>query len=74
MKVIDDSNLLPFTGRVLRKTMDAILFDDDEASNRDGVWLPLSSIHMDKATRLRGGYPVHTVEVPEWLAFEKGMI
>jgi hypothetical protein len=71
MRVLDE-DFLPFTGRVLRRTRQAILFD--ESGDGEGVWLPIESIRMGPATGLEGGFAVHVIEVPEWLAVDKGLI
>lgn len=51
---------------ILRRTDKAIHVTDADAT--DAVWLPLSQVQVD------GDGDICTVAMPEWLAFEKGLI
>lgn len=61
-----DSQLITVTVDILRRTEKALLISDGDAQ----AWLPLSQIECE-------GEPGDTdvdIEVPEWLAMEKGLI
>jgi hypothetical protein len=58
-------DILTLGGFVKIETNSAYLFEADD-SKRDAVWLPKSQVEWDEADE--------TMQIPEWLALEKGLI
>lgn len=56
------SDIVEVDGEVVRRTADAVLWDDGSIE----VWLPLSQIEVNEESG--------TVVMPEWLAIEKGLV
>ena len=59
--------IVEIIGTVKAITDAAILVDDGD----NDIWLPLSQIKIDKGEYMKGDDLV--IEIPEWLAFEKGL-
>lgn len=55
----------------LHNETEKAIFVSDDGNIRHAVWLPLSQIEFIKQGNVNG--PV-TVEIPEWLATNKGLI
>lgn len=62
-------DIIEITGTRHRETEKAIFFSDDGVQ-KNAVWLPKSQIEI---TETDGGSTV-VVDIPEWLADEKGLI
>jgi hypothetical protein len=63
-------DIIEITGEVLHETEDAYLFTDGtkekDGKNTVNVWLPKSQCEWDKGDK--------TMQLPEWLALDKGLI
>ncbi len=57
------------TGNIIATTPDAIMLDNDDVQ----VWLPLSQITTDTSVDFDIGEIV-TIEIPEWLAIDRGLV
>lgn len=56
------------------ETNAAILVSDSDEDDAEKVWLPLSKINVARTGNRLNGKEVVEVEMPEWLAKEKGLI
>lgn len=59
-----------YTVTVVHETDDAVLVNDGDDSDAPEVWLPKSRVDFPR--NLRAGQVI-TVDVPAWLAEEKGL-
>lgn len=72
-----DTEFCHFRGFQIAATELAILFREDCMDEDEAVWLPKSQIEISSMTHHPENayaHPEIEVDVPEWLALEKGLI
>jgi hypothetical protein len=63
-----DKEMIEIVAKVIKRTEKAILIND--GSNQD-IWIPLSQIEIENEDEKEGFIEFL---IPEWLAFDKGLI
>ena len=68
------NDILDLRMRVVRETPHAILVCEDCQDSSKAVWLPLSQIEYEPATACCVAHRRVDVQIPGWLAEEKGLV